>query len=371
MIFPISDNIISPLGVTTAENWTAVKQGLSGVSDRRKTFGVADNFTASLLDRDSIHLVKGEYTLFETLLIRSAEDAINRSGIDPSGRNVAFIISTTKGNVELTGLIPDEEVMLWHSAVRISEYFGNKNRPTVVSNACISGGCAQYVAKKMLEDTSCGIDYAIAVGGDILSRFVVSGFQSFKALSDEKCRPFDAERKGLNLGEGAATIIFSRNPKESGIGVGLAGCAICNDANHITGPSRTGEGLHYSIEDAYREAAIPKSDTAFICAHGTSTLYNDEMESLAFTGSSLTEIPVTSLKPHFGHTLGGAGLLETIISTRSLSEKMIYPTLNHSQKGVSGDISVLTEWTTSGKRAFLKCLSGFGGSNIALIYTRI
>lgn len=367
MISLLSDNIISPLGVTSQENWDAVVSCESGVIHRGKVFGVGDDFTGSLLDRDSVKPLGSGYTFFETLMIRSAEDAIERAGIDPSDQRVVFVISTTKGNSDLIGVIPDKEVMLWYSAGKIASYFRNPNTPVVVSNACISGGCAQYVAKNLLDDETSGINWVVAVGGDVMSKFIISGFQSFKALSHNQCRPFDISRDGLNLGEGAATMIFSRFTSNSP-DIVLTGCALRNDANHISGPSRTGEGLHNAIESAYSQSDIRREDTAFICAHGTSTMYNDEMESIAFTRSCLSSVPVTCLKQHFGHTLGAAGLLEAILSIYALRNGVVPPITTYSEKGVSGDIAPVREVLKTDRKAFLKTLSGFAGCNAALIY---
>jgi len=370
MVCLLSDNIISPLGVTSQENWEAVLNGKSGVRPRGKVFGVGDDFTGSLLERDAIEPLGEGFTFFETLMISSAEDAVGRAGIDPSDHRVAFVISTTKGNSDMIGEVPDREVMLWYSARKIASYFGNPNIPVVVSNACISGGCAQYAAKMLLDDENSGTDWVVAVGGDVMSRFIVSGFQSFKALSAQVCRPFDISRDGLNLGEGAATMVFSRNPS-SGSNIVLTGCALRNDANHISGPSRTGEGLHNAIESAYSQSGLHREDTAFICAHGTSTLYNDEMESIAFTRSNLSSVPVTCLKPHFGHTLGAAGLLEAVLSVRALKNGVVFPIITYSEKGVSGDIAPVRETGKTDRKAFLKTLSGFAGSNAALIYEEV
>src|SRR5690606_27009835 len=115
-----------------------------------------------------------------------------------------------------------------------------------------------------------------------ITQFILSGFQSFHAVSQEPCRPFDARRNGINLGEAAATVILSTDPPGDGRPViKCTGGAITNDANHISGPSRTGEELAQAIGAAIAEAGIDKSEIDFISAHGTATIYNDDMESKA------------------------------------------------------------------------------------------
>jgi 3-oxoacyl-[acyl-carrier-protein] synthase-1 len=169
-------------------------------------------------------------------------------------------------------------------------------------------------------------NHAIVTGVDMLSKFIISGFQSFKALSLNNCKPFDANRDGLNIGEVAATLILS-DKKESDIqldDVVLTSGAIRNDANHISGPSRTGEGAYLALKQVC--SGIKTDEIAFINAHGTATPYNDEMEATAITRAALQHIPVSCLKGYFGHTLGGAGVLESIISTRSLKDRTVLKT---------------------------------------------
>lgn len=124
------------------------------------------------------------------------------------------------------------------SAEKIARYFGNTNTPVVTSNACVSGVCAQIAAIRLLLGGK--YRYAVVIGCDVLSRFIISGFQSFKALSPEPCRPFDKERKGLNLGEAAGTMILENIGGTNVYGNGslweFAACSNHNDANHISGP---------------------------------------------------------------------------------------------------------------------------------------
>lgn len=154
-----------------------------------------------------------ELTFMERLAILSASKAIREGGIDPTRDDVLFILSTTKGNVDLLEKDPaDNRAYLAGSAQKIAEWFGNPNRATVVSNACISGVCAQIAAVRALLGGRCRT--AVVIGCDVLSKFIISGFQSFKALSPEPCKPYDRNRLGLNLGEGAATLILQSSGNE-------------------------------------------------------------------------------------------------------------------------------------------------------------
>jgi 3-oxoacyl-[acyl-carrier-protein] synthase-1 len=209
--------------------------------------------------------------------------------------------------------------------------------------------------------------HAIVAGSDIQSRFIISGFQSFKALSQENCRPFDADRCGLNLGEAAATIIFSFKKPKPGEWV-IANGAIRNDANHISGPSRTGEGSYRALRAAIGD--FPVKDIALVSVHGTSTAYNDEMESKAITRAGLQDVPLNSLKGYYGHTMGAAGILESILSMAAIDDHTVLGTRGFSKLGVSCPVNISSEHRNTDKQAFVKLLSGFGGCNAAGIFIK-
>ena len=468
MIYNIGDNIISSLGFTTEENYNAVKQGISGVKHYEAgTFDLPESFMASLIDKEKLNTEfakissKTHYTDLEKAAILSVATANHKAQIDLSNEKTIFILSTTKGNVDLLDMrfeicdYPTSDIgnrtsdignrkseignrtseignrtseighrkseirnrkseighqkseignrksdnltshiHLWHTAHLLSDFFKNPNTPIVVSNACISGAAAQIVAMRELEMGN--YDYAVVVGVDFLSKFIISGFQSFKALSPELCRPFDKDRCGLNLGEAAGTVIFEgvRGVKELGgvkelegvkgvrgvRGVSLVAGAIRNDANHISAPSRTGEGSfralksvlsHLTSDNLTSHISHPTSQISkisFINAHGTSTPYNDAAEVAAIVRAGLEQIPVNSLKAFFGHTLGAAGVVESIISMRALEENMVLKSLNFAEQDFENQINVSKENHFSDKPYFIKMLSGFGGGNAALLF---
>lgn len=380
MIQVLSDNIISPLGVTTRENYANVKSGVSMGKRHKFVFDLPEPFFGSLLDWSLIdELVEREVaplirlTRFEQIILLSAKRAVEAAGIDPRSPEVLFVLSTTKGNVSLlenAERFEPDRVHLWRSAQILGNYFGNPNEVVVVSNACISGVAAQLLAFDLMRMR--GYRYAVVVGGDILGKFVVSGFQSFKALSAMRCKPFDENRDGLNLGEAAATMVFEQVMDSSSL---LSNAFIWrgggnrNDANHISGPSRTGEGLYNATMMATN--GVDKDDIAFICAHGTATRYNDDMESWAISRAGLSEVPTFSLKGYYGHTLGAAGLLECILSISALSDGYVLPTLGYEKYGVAQPMTVCDHLTRTDKDCFLKLISGFGGSNAAICYGKI
>lgn len=377
MIYRISDNILSPLGFTTAENFNTVVNGIRSMKYYETVFGLPESCCISLIDNqlidekfDTINSSSTQYTKLEKMAILSVFDALSKADIDTRNEKTIFIFSTTKGNVDLLDIsnhpFEKERIYLWRSAELIAQFFGNKNQTTVVSNACISGACAQIFAKRVLE--SGRYENTIVVGADVLSKFIISGFQSFKALSAEPCKPFDENRTGLNLGEAAATIIYSTKKPKAAEFVTLEEGAICNDSNHISGPSRTGEGSFLALQKVMKNS--DSSEISFINAHGTSTPYNDEMESIAIDRAKLIDVPVNSLKGYYGHTLGTAGVLESVLSIHALFNKIIYKSIGFEKSNTSSPIKITTQNLNSEKRKAIKLLSGFGGCNAAILFKR-
>ena len=376
MIVKVSDNIISPLGISSTDNYAAVKAGRSELKRRDGLWQLPEPFTASLMDHEAVNEIAAQrhiddtYTFFEKMIILSAAKALEQTPIDPASEKVLFILSTTKGNVFLLDKrekgFPSERVRLGVAARQMSEYFHNPNMPIVVSNACISGVCAQIQAMRELENGH--FDYVVTVGADVQSPFIVSGFQSFKALSVEPCKPFDANRTGLNLGDAAATIIYTK--KDSITDNDWVACrgAIRNDANHISGPSRTGEGSYRALRAVLGDLNPEK--LAFINTHGTATPYNDEMESFAIERAGLAQIPVNGLKGYYGHTMGAAGILETILSMQAVDDNNILATKGFETIGVTHPLVLSNENKPTDKKAFIKLLSGFGGCNAALLMAK-
>lgn len=353
----IGESILSPLGETVQENFEAVLRGESALRRYEGTFGVKEPFVASLMDR-SRWTVAGQ-SFFDSIVIEAARRAVEASGIDPASPRTAFVLSSIKGNIEHIGT---QDVTLAASARKLADAFGNPNPPVVVSNACISGLAALLQGRRML--LGGGFDHVVVVGAEVQSRFIVTGFQSLKALSESPCKPFDAHRDGLNLGEAAAAVVLGFGES----GWELVDGAVRNDANHISGPSRTGEGSYKALRYVFRH--IAPEELAFVNVHGTSTLYNDEMESIAIDRAGLIDVPVNALKGYFGHTMGAAGILESILSMRAVDEGIVLPTRGFSELGVSRPVIVSAEAGVTGRKAFVKLLSGFGGVNGALLFRK-
>jgi 3-oxoacyl-[acyl-carrier-protein] synthase-1 len=369
-VFVASHNMISSLGFTSRENLDHLFANESGIQLVEPSHLTQDKIPLSLVNRAQMESFIGAnlnqitfYSDFDKLMILSAHQALKESKIDASSPETLFILSTTKGNVQLLEEgTTSNQLYLWHSAELLRNHFHNPNKGVVISNACISGVMAILAAKRLIDAGK--YKHAVVVGVDILSRFVISGFQAFHSLSPEPCRPFDKNRDGLTLGEGAATMVLTNEkslcPHPL---IEVAGGATSNDANHISGPSRTGEGLFIAITQTL--AQNQKID--FISAHGTATPYNDDMESIALSRSGLSYVPVNSMKGYFGHTLGAAGVLESVACIGCMLENQTIATKGFTEFGVAEPITIAQQANKLNISKILKMASGFGGSNAALL----
>ncbi|WP_317898303.1 beta-ketoacyl synthase N-terminal-like domain-containing protein [Aurantibacillus circumpalustris] len=372
-VFFGAHNIISPLGFTSSENFSAVLEAKVGPKKHNFEFSEKPIYCSKInvetLNEKFTALGKpSEYTFLEKMCILSIHDVVTQSGIDLNNKSNLLILSTTKGNVDILENkyphISPERAYLSNFANTVGDYFKCVNAPLVVSNACISGLLAIIIAKRFIENKN--YKNIIVCGADLVSEFTLSGFKSFNAMSDEACKPFDKNRTGINLGEAAASILLSED-KLSNITI-LSG-ASANDANHISGPSRTGDGLFQAVSQSMATAGNPSLD--FISAHGTATEYNDEMESVAFSRAELNGIPINSLKGYYGHTLGAAGVIESIISIQSLSENKLIKSMGFENQGTTAALNMIQKTEHKELSACLKTASGFGGCNAAAIFKKI
>ncbi|MEP7237280.1 MAG: beta-ketoacyl synthase N-terminal-like domain-containing protein [Ferruginibacter sp.] len=374
-IFISSDNIVSPIGLTTAENFEQLKKNVSGIKLHDDKSMSEQPFQAALFDDANSfnnNQSQKEYSKFEKLLIASISDALANSSISATDKKTVLIISSTKGNISLLETEQaspslNKRISLNTSAQLVADHFQFFNKPVIVSNACISGMLAILTGMRLIQSGQ--FENAVVAGADVISKFVLSGFQSFQAISSLPCKPFDAARDGINLGEGAGTVILTGN-REHSSGIKVMGGSVSNDANHISGPSRTGEELNLAITKAMAAAGLAASDIDFISAHGTATVYNDEMEAKAIGLAGLQASPVNSLKGYYGHTLGAAGLIESIICFQSLKENLVIPTRGFENTGVTQPVNICSTLYSASLQNCLKTASGFGGCNAAMVFSK-
>ncbi len=369
------NNILSSLGFDSETVVENISKGISGLEKQNDASLLPEPFCASMISSEKIRneFIKiadaSKFTKLEQMLILSLKKVIDSSNI-PLNERVGLLISTTKGNIDVlekNSNFPESRAYLSELGKIIQNFFGFKNEAIVISNACVSGVLAISVAKRFISEGK--YDHIFITSGDLVTKFILSGFNSFQALSAEPCKPFDKNRIGINLGEVAASVLVTTSaenlPKEA---VEILGDATCNDANHISGPSRTGEGLFRSVKAALKEAKITATDIDYIAAHGTATPFNDEMEAIAFGRLGMEKVPINSLKGFFGHTLGASGLLETIVGMHSIERNILFSSKGFSDLGVTKKMNIIKTNTPKILNTFLKTASGFGGCNTAVIF---
>lgn len=371
MIERLGDYIVSPLAMGTRENYLAVKSGRSCLHRYDGSrIGVKEPFVASLIDDATLdsecrHDGIGDgYTRFERMALLAARRAVEAVDFDASSERTVFILSTTKGNIDSLGG-DSQRALLASTAQRIAAFFGNRACPIAVSNACVSGMSAQLLAGSLLATRA--YDYAVVIGADEVTRFTVSGFQSLKAVSAEPCRPFDEDRTGLNFGEAAACVVYGYTEAPSGRWMLVDG-QTRNDAYHLSSPSRQAVGAYEALRGLADRNDL--SDIAFVNVHGTATLFNDEMEATALSRMGWGDKAVFALKGCYGHTMGAAGVLETLVAMEAADDHTVPGTQGFATLGVSRAVDISADNRPCGGTSFVKMMSGFGGVNVAALFSR-
>ena len=306
------------------------------------------------------------YPLLERLL----------DGFGPLPPGCRLVTATTKGCIDtfervrkgLPGVVDDIPVsgpLAW-----LASRLGSADPGVNISSACASSTIAVARAAAMI--ASGRADAVVVVCMDLVSEFVFSGFSSLQALDPAGCRPFDRNRNGLSLGEGGAALLMMSAETARGKGIrgigSVVGWGAANDATHVTAPARDGCGLIQAVRRAMAKASIGPDDISAINAHGTGTVYNDEMEVTAFQevfGSR--RIPLNSIKGAIGHTLGAAGGIEVAVGLRSLADHTLPPTAGFREPMERCGFPVSPLPQPIGGRYLLSTNSGFGGINAALI----
>jgi len=373
-VYIAETNCITPIGFDVASNVKNILEGKSAIQKHDNIALLDFPFFSAIVDEKELDQAFANvtpvenYTKLEKMMILALQPIVKNSEVKISDRT-AFVLSTTKGNITAleNSEATIESAQLSKLAEKVGDFFGFQTEPIVVSNACVSGILAVSVAKRLIQANL--YDDVFIVAGDLVSEFVLSGFNSFQAMSSTPCKPYSKNRTGVNLGEATAAVLVTSNLKNAK--VKILGDGSINDANHISGPSRTGEGLVLSIESALKESNIDKNDIGYISTHGTATPFNDEMEAIAINRLGLQNVPMNSLKGYYGHTLGASGLLETVIGIESLLQNKLLASAGYDESGVSQSINVIEKNVDAEIQYFLKTASGFGGCNTAVLFEKV
>ena len=214
------------------------------------------------------------------------------------------------------------------------------------------------------------LDRALVIGVDVLNEFILRGFGAMHALDPGRCRPFDRERRGVSLGDGAGAIVLAAAPGPSGFAVRLTGHAGANDACHVTGPDYEGRGVGTAAARAMAHAGIATTDVDVLHLHGTGTRANDETEAIGL-GNVFGEStpPAFGTKSQTGHTLGAAGTIETLLGIAALERGVVPGNVGLANKAIDPRLDVQpTARTLPRARRLLKVASGFGGVQAAAVF---
>ncbi len=316
----------------------------------------------------------------------ATKHALIQAGLlsDTQGKNnCATVLGTTAGsalhflngyamvreNIKQDSLASDiQEYFDSNLALNIAKEYEVSGPTLTIANACTSGADAIGMGMDMLLQDQCEI--AICGGADALSLVPHTGFARLMIYSKELCRPFDANRQGLNLGEGAGIVILEKTEHALARGAKplgyIAGYGACADAHHFTAPHPEARGLNSAVNQALKQAFIDKQDLAFINAHGTATPENDKVEG-KYLKENLSNIPVWGSKSITGHTLGAAGAIEAIFCLLALKQALVPKTIGFENADPDIGLILTLEALNIEKNYALSTSLGFGGSNAALV----
>lgn len=383
--------VVSALGLGVEQNFDALLKSKSGIKSIRILETIHKNdlpvgeihFTDEELAQKLGFVLDKNWTRTSLLGLLAAREAWNQAELSKDKQSKKGIVSATTvaGMRKSENFFYDfikngtgEDFIKTHDAgdstERIADDLGIKDYLTTISTACSSSTNSIMLGARLLKSKT--IDKVLVGGTDALSKFTLNGFNSLMILDKQPCRSFDDSRAGLNLGEGAAFLVLER---ESEVGnkpiLGyVVGYANANDAYHQTASSPEGKGAALAMTKALKMAKLKPNDIDYINAHGTATMNNDLSEGLAIQEVFGKNLPkISSTKPFTGHTLGAAGVIESVYSILALNHQVIYPNLNFKTQMKELDFSPQTELMKDiDIQLVLSNSFGFGGNNSSIIF---
>ncbi|MFH1858179.1 MAG: beta-ketoacyl-ACP synthase II [Candidatus Omnitrophota bacterium] len=400
--------VISPLGDRVDEFWKSLLEGKSGV-------GPITSFDPSLFDCRIAGEVKAfdpspfispkdlrRMERFVQFAVSAAKMAVQDSGIDLSKENSSRIGVVLGSGIGSLHVIEEQhEILMEKGPGKISPFLipmlivnmapgqvsislGVKGPNSCVATACASGTHAVGDAYQIISRGDA--DVMVAGGTEsCITPMGVGGFCAMKALStrneapEEASRPFDRDRDGFVMGEGAGVLIleeFERATKRGAdIYCEISGYGMTGDAYHMTAPCEDGSGAAAAMREALARAKVSPQDVNYINAHGTSTPLNDKMETLAIKqafGEAAAHIPVSSTKSMTGHLLGAAGGVEAVVCALTIKKEAIHPTINYQTPDPDCDLDYVPNTARKAKvRYALSNSFGFGGHNATLLFKQV
>lgn len=384
--------VISAIGNSVAANRRALSHGDCGISKTTRLpsrysgvlpFGEVPITNETL--RKELNVSDEGITRTTLLALHAYKEAIadaQLAGDDLISADTALIGATTVGGMCLMDqLYLDANSKSGVSAyagsydcasvaMYLQKYYGHRGIINTINTACSSSANAIMYGARLIKN---GLAKRAIVGGvDSLSKFTINGFNALHILSPDLCTPFDENRKGLNLGEGAAFLVLEREEDVKGkkYYASLAGYHNSTDAFHPSSLSESGEGPYLAMQGALSVAGLSSADISFINAHGTGTENNDEVESRAMLRVFETLPPFASTKSNTGHTLGASGAIEAAYSILNLVHQEIYPALHFEQPIASTQLKPVEQYITANLRHVMSNSFGFGGNCTSLIFSK-
>ena len=381
--------IVSALGIGVEKNLEHIRSGMSGISPTTTILKTRHKLPVGELrvTNEELHDILGipqHRHLSRTALlgIMAAREAMSCTAIDKTKR-IGLVSSTSVGGMDLTEHFFEEFIendakgrlrdVRMHdcaaSTEAIAKYCGINGYTTTISTACSSAANAIIAGAKLLRHNI--VDYIVVGGSDALSAFTLNGFKSLMILDEELCKPFDKERKGLNLGEGAGYLVMQREDDAASFYCRLSGYANSNDAHHQTASSANGEGAYLAMSKALSMANIAPESVDYINAHGTGTGNNDASESAAFVRLfDDTVPPFSSTKGFTGHTLAAAGGIEAVFSVLAIKHGYRYPNYNFREPIEEYRLTPVCQFEEMNDiRCVMTNSFGFGGNCSSLVFT--
>jgi 3-oxoacyl-[acyl-carrier-protein] synthase II len=378
--------IVCSIGRNKSEVWQAIVESRAGIAKLTRFEG--ETFPTDLAAEANVELPKAKrLSRTDLLAVLAAKEALEQAGDVPLDRTVVSTGTSTGGLLEgedyyfrrrIRGRrrAPASRVLQQPTsgpsdAVAQAFHLGGG----VISNAtaCASAGAAIGMAADYLRSRHA--DVAIAGGSDALCRLTYSGFNVLQAVDPEPCSPFGANRKGITLGEGAGYLVLER--WEDAVARGatilaeLSGYGASCDAHHPTAPAEDGRGAEAAMRGALSEGRLTPASVDYVNAHGTGTTLNDAAETRAIIAALGMNVPTSSSKSYFGHTLGASGAIEAVVTVLALQHQIAPPTLRLREAAPECPLDYIPH--TPRPLAMANVLSntfGFGGSNVSLLFRR-
>lgn len=394
-IFVTGLGVVSAIGTNTEQNYTSLIHKKSGLGSIEILPTVhKDEFKVGEIKLENTQLTKylglteneaDNFTRTALLGLIAAKEAVENSGIRNAENysRTAFVSATTVGGMDKTetsirNSAANLNYLLTHpcgsSTNTICKQLGISGYRTTISTACSSGINAIIHGVNLIR--SGYVDKAIVGGVDALSKFTLNGFNSLMILDKDYCKPFDQNRNGLNLGEGAGFLVIES--KQSLLSRGkkpicsISGFANANDAFHQTASSPNGDGAFMAMSSALEMSKLKPTEIDYVNAHGTGTPNNDLSESVALNRVFGQKMPkYSSTKAYTGHTLGAAASIESVFSVLAIQKGVIYPNLNFSKKIEEYGTEPQLEVEHTNVNHVLSNSFGFGGNNSSIIFSKV